>query len=216
MQVPPLGKTEGTSILKQMQCKYHTDRPAEFFCRTCRAPLCEECAEQVQPGVYTCFQCGMLQSVSDVQSSLADKRRKQADKKDKQRKQWGPFHYFVVVSSVLILVMWGVIIFGGQPAPERTAGFAKNERVLLFMVNGALKRYAHYSSNKYPEDLTELAPKYLSLAESDLSHLEKLSYQLDPEAGYRLSLANPRKDSLAVVLTAKGIVSIPSSGGGAE
>ncbi|MBW2311255.1 MAG: hypothetical protein JRF35_09290 [Deltaproteobacteria bacterium] len=41
-----------------MKCKYHPDREAEFFCSSCNAPLCSECAEQSATGEYYCYECG--------------------------------------------------------------------------------------------------------------------------------------------------------------
>ena len=187
-----------------MQCKYHPERKAEFFCASCNAPLCKECAEEVKPGNYLCFQCAMIQSVSEVGTSIKEKREQEEKKK---RKKWGPFRYFVIVSSVLILVMWGYIIFGGQelPATIATVDYGKQGRVLLFMVDGAIKRYAHYEKDKYPESLTDLIPKYLSLEGEQILHLKQLLYQLDPNTGYRLSLASPQPGEMNVVLTSKGI-----------
>jgi hypothetical protein len=197
-----------------MQCKYHPKRQAEFFCAGCNAPLCKECAEESKSGEYFCFQCAMLHSVSEVGTSIINKRDEITEKKVVKKKQWGPFQYFVIISSVLILVMWGVIIFGGQPAPKGTADFAKKGRVLLFMVDGAIKRYAHYEGNKYPEKLVNLVPKYLSFGKDQLFYLEKLSYQKDPRIGYRLSIANPKAGEMNVILTPKGIeYTQPSSGG---
>jgi hypothetical protein len=198
-----------------MQCKHHPDIKAEYFCASCNAPICDECAEEVRPGVYHCFQCAMLQSVSQVGTSLEEKRKRSAQKK-KKSKPWGPFQYFLIVSSVLIIVMWSVILFGGQSAPARTAGFAKKGRVLLFMVNGALKRYAHYEGNTYPESLSALIPKYLPLKESDRHYLENLSYVRDLTAGYRLSLANPKPGEMKVVISAKGIETMPSGEAGSK
>jgi len=190
-----------------MQCKYHRDRLAEFFCASCNAPLCKECADEAKPGEYYCFQCAMIRSVSAVGTSIQEKREKEKDKRLKKKKKWGPFHYFVVVSSILILVMWGVIIFGSPKKPARTvtADFTKKGRVLLFMVDGAIKRYAHYEGNKYPEHLTDLIPKYLPLRESEVFHLKKLSYHRDSKIGYRLSLANPAPGEMNVILSPKGV-----------
>ncbi len=197
-----------------MKCKYHPKRQAEFFCASCNAPLCKECAEESKSGEYYCFQCAMLHSVSEVGISITDKRAEVTEKKAVKKKQWGPFQYFVIISSVLILVMWGVIIFGGQPAPPQRIDFAKKGRVLLFMVDGAIKRYAHYEGNKYPEKLSNLVPKYLSLGKDQLFYLEKLSYQRDPSIGYRLSVANPKAGEMNVILTPKGIeYTQPSSSG---
>ena len=196
-----------------MQCKYHPDRPAEIFCASCNGPLCKECAEEAEPGQYYCFECAMLHSVSEVGTSIREKREKGEEKKEK--KKWGPFRYFVLLSSVLILVMWGIIIFGGQKAPPRTVDFAKKGRVLLFMVDGALKRYAHYEGSRYPEKLSNLVPKYLSLSKEELFHLDRLAYQRDPKAGYRLSLAKAKPGEMKVILTPEGIeyTHPPSSGG---
>ena len=187
-----------------MQCKYHPERPAELFCTSCHAPLCKECAEETSSGEHYCFQCAMLHSVSEVGTTIKDKREKSA-KKGEKKKKWGPFHYFVIVSSVLILVMWGVIIFGGQPAPTRSVDFAKKGRVLLFMVDGAIKRYAHYEGNTYPDNLASLVPKYLTLRKEELVHLRKLSYKRDPRIGYQLSFANPTSGQMNVILSPKGI-----------
>lgn len=188
-----------------MQCKYHPDRPAEVFCASCNAPLCRECAEEAGPGKYYCLQCATLHAVSEVGTSLREKRKKGQEKKEKKKKEWGPFHYFVVLSSVLILVMWGVLIFGGQKAPARTVDFAKKGRVLLLAVGGALKNYALYEGNRYPEQLTDLIPEYLSLREGEAFHLERLSYQRDSKIGYRLSLASPEGGEMDITLTPKGI-----------
>ncbi|MBW2348363.1 MAG: B-box zinc finger protein [Deltaproteobacteria bacterium] len=188
-----------------MKCKYHKNRNAEYFCTSCNAPLCGDCVEEVRPGVYSCFQCAMLHSLSEVGSSLVEKREKASEKKAAKLRRWGPFHYFMMVSSVLILVMWGVILFGGQPAPQRTAQFAKKGRVLLFMVNGAIKRYARYEGARYPASLEELVPKYLALKKTEMHHLSKLLYERDDEVGYRLSLAKPKKGRMNLVLTGKGI-----------
>lgn len=196
-----------------MQCKHHPHRRAEHFCFTCNSPICGECAEEVKPGVYTCFQCAMIHSVSEIGSTMAEKRERAAERSGK-RKSWGPFQYFLVVSCVLIAVMWGVILFGGKSAPARSTEFAKEGRVLLFMVDGALKRYAQYEGNRYPERLSDLVPKYISLKESELSILDKLSYQLDPIAGYSLKLARPGPNDLNVVLSPKGVKYDVSGPGG--
>ena len=197
-----------------MKCKYHPKRQAEFFCASCNAPLCKECAEESKSGEYYCFQCAMLYSVSEGVTTIKNKLD-EIEKKTDRKKQWGPFQYFVIISSVLILVMWGVIIFGGQPAPKGTADFAKKGRVLLFMVDGAIKRYAHYEGNKYPEKLSNLVPKYLSLGKDQLFYLEKLSYKRDPKIGYRLSVVNPKAGGMNVILTPKGIEYTQPSNGGA-
>jgi len=191
-----------------MQCKFHPDRRAEYICFNCNAPLCEECAEEIRPGVYSCFQCAMLQQVSDVGSDLTDRKKRFADQEEKRKKRikFGAFQYFLVVSGVLLAVMWGVILFGGQPAPPGAQKVAKKGRVLLFMVDGALKRYAHYERGEYPEELKDLVPKYLSFEESDFSALDRLSYDRRKRGGYRLALANPKKSDMNVVLSADGLV----------
>ena len=142
----------------------------------------------------------MLQSVSQAGTSLGEKDKKHPGKK---QKKMGPFQYFLITSSVLILVMWSVIIFGGRPAPMRTADFTKNERVFLFMVNGALARYAHYEGTSYPKKLADLIPDYLFLRQTEL--LNELTYKRDRSAGYRLSLTNPKKGEMRLVLSPSGI-----------
>jgi hypothetical protein len=198
-----------------MQCKYHPAKAAEVFCASCNAPLCKDCAEKTPSGEYLCFQCAMVHSVSQVGTSIKDRREKSAEKGVKKKKKWGPFNYFVVVSCVLILVMWGVIIFGGQPAPAKSAGVPKKGRVLLFLVDGALKRYAHYEGNKYPEQLSDLVPKYLALKKEEISNLNELSYQRNVKAGYRLSIARPKAGEMNVTLTPKGVEYTTPSGEGA-
>ena len=194
-----------------MQCKYHPERTAKHFCDSCKAPLCEECAEEIRPGNFLCFQCAMIQSVSEVGTSIKEKREQEEKKK---KKRWGAFHYFVIVSSVLILVMWGYIIFGGQELPTSiaTQDYGKQGRVLLFTVDGALKRYAHYEGNKYPEKLTDLIPKYISLRGEQIVHLQQLAYERDSDGGYRLSLAKPEPGEMNVILTPKGIEYTAPSG----
>ena len=197
-----------------MQCKHHPDRKAEHLCANCSTPICSDCAEEVKPGVYNCFQCAMLQTVSDSSADLTTKHETALKKKGKKKTKWGPFQYFIVLSSVLIAVMWGVIIVG-QPDPQKTSEFAKKGRVLLFMVDGALKRYAHYEGSKYPAKLSDLTPKYLSLRQDELFYLDKLTYESGPATGYRLSLANQKTGEMNIILTPRGIEQIPFKGEGA-
>ena len=188
-----------------MKCKNHPDRRAEHLCASCGKPLCSDCAEEGKEGKYFCFQCAMLSSVSAVGTTMKDKAEKSAGKRDREKRKWTPFRYFVVFSSVLILGMWGVILFGGEKAPTGSADLASQPRVLLFMVDGAIKRYAHYEGNRYPASLNDLVPKYLALGERDRGHLAMLKYVRDPEVGYLLSLAQPELGQLNVVISSKGI-----------
>ncbi len=202
-----------------MRCKYHPDREAVVFCASCNASLCSECAEEVRPGEYACFQCAMLQTVTSVGSNLRERKEKVLEKEVRKKKKWGPFNYFLVVCSVLILVMWGVIIFGGQPTPEQTASMidkGKAGRVLLFLVNGSIRRFAHYEGDRYPDRLTDLVPRYLQLKKSQLASLQSLRYSrdADPAVGYRLSLAHLKKGEMNITLTAGGIkYSVPKEEG---
>ncbi len=198
-----------------MQCKHHPDREAKQYCASCGIPLCDDCAEEQKSGKYFCFKCAMVQSVSEVGTSLKDKRERSAKKKDeKGKKRWGAFKYFLIFSGVLILSMWGFILFGGQEIPANRVDFSNQPRILLFMVDGALKRCAHYEENQYPEKLTDLVPKYLKLASVDLVRLNSLSYQRDDKLGYRLSLKNP-KEGQGIIISAQGIQyeSSPGEGG---
>lgn len=152
----------------------------------------------------------MLQSVSEVGTTIVERKEKAEERENKKGKAWGPFRYFVVVCSVLILVMWGVIIFGGQSPPEQSAAAIDSSqagRVLLFLVNGSIKRFAHYEGNQYPENLAELVPRYLQLKKNQLSFLNKLVYSRnrDPKIGYQLSLAHVNKGEMKVTLTAEGV-----------
>lgn len=190
-----------------MYCKNHQDRQAEHFCAGCGVPLCGECAEETKPGEFYCFKCAMLVSVSAVGTTMKGKRDRLAEKREKEKgkRKWTPFRYFVVISSVMIVVMWGVILFGGQESPAGAADLAGQPRVLLFMVDGALKRHAHYEDGRFPARLTELVPKYLSLRKEEFNLLDTLAYARDPGLGYRLSLARPKPGEMNLVISPKGI-----------
>jgi hypothetical protein len=197
-----------------MKCKNHPNRNADHFCASCGIPICDDCAEETGSGQFYCFQCAMLQSVSQVGNSLVDKRKKTTEKKfERKKREWGPFQYFIILSAVLILVMWGVIIFGGKSGPGKKIDFAKQERVFLFMVDNSIKRYSFYEGNKYPESLTDLVPKYLPLKKEDVPELDMLSYSYDLETGYRLSLANPKPGRMKIIITPEGIEYEPGTGG---
>jgi hypothetical protein len=156
----------------------------------------------------------MLVSVSAAGTTIKGKREKAAEQKAKEKKKRTPFHYFVMVSSVMILVMWGVILFGGQKAPAGAADLGNQPRVLLFMVDGALKRYAHYEENQYPSQLADLVPKYLPLKKEDLSLLDRLNYAKDPSVGYRLSLAKPKPGDMNIIISPQGVRYETPPGGG--
>jgi hypothetical protein len=188
-----------------MYCKHHPDRPAEHFCAGCGISICADCAEETKAGEFYCFQCAMLVSVSAAGTSVRGKIERLADRKEKSKKRWTPFRYFVLISSVMILVMWGVILFGGQKAPAGAADLAGQPRILLFMVDGGLKRYAHYEGGRYPASLTDLLPRHLSLRKEELPLLDTLSYARDFQLGYRLSLAKPRPGEMNLIISPKGI-----------
>jgi len=185
-----------------MKCKYHPNREANKFCSICHVPLCDECAEELNPGTYTCFNCAMIRQLSEGGSKLTQRR---SISQAKRKKRWGPFQYVFVLSCALIIVMWGVIIFGGRPSPSSKKGMPKAGKALLFMVDGAIKRYAHYEGNGYPDSLLDLIPKYLVIKDTELGCLKQLSYRKDPAKGYLLTLRQPKKDEAGLVLTAKGI-----------
>jgi len=199
-----------------MQCKNHPDRKAQYFCSGCKVPLCAECAEETRPGEFYCFKCAMLVSVSAVGTSIKGKREKIAEQKEKtkEKKKRTPFHYFVMVSSVMILVMWGVILFGGQKAPAGAADLGNQPRVLLFLVDGSLKRFAHYEGDRFPSQLTDLIPKYLSLKKEEIPLLDMLRYSRDESLGYRLSLAKPKPGDMNIIISPKGVRYETLPGGG--
>jgi hypothetical protein len=147
----------------------------------------------------------MFQTVSGVGTSLKEKKEKAAEKKLEQKKKLGPFHYFVATSSVLIIVMWGVILFGGQKAPAGTAALGQDNRVLLFFVDSAVKRHFIYEGKRYPNSLLDMIPKYLVISEKEIPILGKLNYQRISNHGYRLSFANPKPGELNIVITPKGV-----------
>lgn len=188
-----------------MKCQNHPDHDAENFCASCGIPICNDCTEKSSTGDPYCFQCAMLHSVSEVGTSLSDKKEKVDKKKLLKKKPWGPFHYFVIVSSTLIAVMWIVIIFGGEKAPGKKINFAQQGRVFLFMVDSSIKRFAHYEGNRYPEDLADLVPKYLPINKEDIPELGRLIYKQDPKTGYSLSFANPKPGEMNIIITPKGI-----------
>jgi len=158
----------------------------------------------------------MLHSVSAVGTGLTEKQAKAIEKKAKKKKKWGPFQYFLTVSSTLILVMWMVIIFGGQKAPEKSGVVlerGKANRVLLFLVDGALKRYAHYEGNRYPETLSDLVPKYIQMRKDQTHLLNRLSYVKSPGTGYELSIADAGAGDMNIILTPRGVKYAKPSGG---
>jgi hypothetical protein len=117
---------------------------------------------------------------------------------------------------VVIVAMWAGILFGGQPPPTRTADFAKKPEFLLFMVDVAIKRYAHYGGNRYPERLSDLVPKYVPLGKDELFHLDKLSYRRDSEAGYYLLLGDAKAGEMSIILSPQGIAYDSPANGGSQ
>lgn len=190
-----------------MRCKNHPDREAAHYCIGCGIPICDDCTEESKPGEYVCFQCAMLSSVSKVGGTIKDRQEKLVEKKEKakEKRRWTPFRYFLVVSCVLIVVMWGVILFGGQTPPSGAADYASQPRVLLFLVDSAVKRFAHQEGNQYPARLRDMIPKYLKMRDEDIPILEALSYETNPRIGYRLSFARPKPGEMNIVMTPKGI-----------
>ena len=73
------------------------------------------------------------------------------------------------------------------------------------MVDSAIKRYAHYEGNMYPDKLMDLIPKYLSIGDKQATQLIGLYYERDPEVGYRLTLANPIPGEMRIIITPSGI-----------
>ena len=128
-----------------------------------------------------------------------------------RKKKWGMFHLYLLISAALIIAMWGVLIRGGEPPPLRTAHVVERPTVLLFLVDGAIRRYAHYEERGYPERLSDLHPKYVPLRKEELSCLEVLSYSTDPAEGYRLALIDRSAGDVIIMLSPEGIVQMDPS-----
>jgi len=60
------------------------------------------------------------------------------EQEENRKKDWGPFHLYLLISAALIIAMWGLIIRGGEPPPPRTAHFVERPTLLLFLVDGAI------------------------------------------------------------------------------
>jgi hypothetical protein len=147
----------------------------------------------------------MFQTVSGVGSSLKEKREKSVEKKAGKKLELGPFHYFLIMCSVMIVVMWGVILFGGEKPLGKPLDVDANPRVFLFMVDSAVKRYHHYEGNQYPEKLSDLVPKYLPLNKESINHLNRLDYQKDSDKGYLLSFVKSEPGEMKITMSARGI-----------
>ena len=149
----------------------------------------------------------MMTSISAVGTTMRDKKERVAAGRAKVKKKLTAFHYFIILTSTLILAMWGFILFGGQEFPdfEGNVNLAGNTRVLLFMVDGGIKNYAHANGNTYPQRLPDLVPDYLSISSDQLRHLALLSYERDPKTGYRLFLTNPKPGEMHIIISAHGI-----------
>ena len=197
--------------MSYMKCKNHPDRQASHHCEGCGKPICDECAEMVKQGVYMCFGCAMLQSISRVDTAIGRRHEKATHKRlSTKKKTWGPFHYFVTASSLLILAMWGTILFGGQKAPSVISNShegGKAGRVFLFMVDNAIRRYAHHENNGFPLGLVELVPDYLKIKGQQMPLLKQLTYKRDenPKIGYSLSFEAPKEDDLDIIITSQGL-----------
>jgi len=149
----------------------------------------------------------MMTSISAVGATIRDKKERAADGRAKVKKKLTVFHYFIILTSTLILVMWAFILFGGQEFPdfEGNVNLAGNTRILLFMVDGGIKNYAHANGSIYPERLPDLVPDYLSIGSDQLRHLALLSYEKDSKIGYRLFLADPKPGEMRIIISAHGI-----------
>ena len=131
--------------------------------------------------------------------------------KENRKKEWGMFHLYLLISAALIIAMWGLIIRGGEPSPPRTAHVVERPTVLLFLVDTAIRRYAHHEERGYPEQLSDLHPKYVPLRKEELSCLETLSYSTDPAEGYRLALIDRSAGGVTIMLSPEGIVQMDPS-----
>jgi hypothetical protein len=147
----------------------------------------------------------MFQTVSGAGLSLQEKREKAAEKKGEKRLRLGPFHHFLIVCSAMIVVMWGVILFGGKKPMGDPFDVDKHPRVFLFMVDSAIKRYHHYEKKGYPDKLPDLTPKYLPLRKDDQVHLNRLTYRKDEQKGYLLAFARSKPGEMKLTISAKGI-----------
>ena len=188
-----------------MKCKHHPNRDALHYCSSCGIPICADCTEEVKPGDYYCFQCAMFRTVAGVGVTLKDKREKSVEKKAGKKIKLGPFHYFVMICSVMIVVMWGVILFGGQKPVGKPLDVDQNPRVFLFLVNNAIKRHHHYERGMFPDKLEDLVPRYMPLNKEDMVHFNKLAYRKDKEKGYTLSFVKSKPGEMKITISSEGI-----------
>jgi len=129
------------------------------------------------------------------------------------QEDWGPFHLTLLISAAVIIALLGVIIRGGEPPPPRTIRVIERPTLILFLVDGALRRCTHYEGTGYPERLSDLPVKYMPIKKEDFLSLEMLSYSTDATEGYRLSLTDRDTGDVIMVLSPQGIVDMSSSEG---
>ncbi len=97
-----------------MECKHHPNRQADHLCTICGVPMCKNCSQVVTGDRDYCFHCAMFDSILTADNSGRDEGAEPAEQTLRENRKWSPFQYFSIVSSLLLLIMWIVVVFGGS------------------------------------------------------------------------------------------------------
>lgn len=112
---------------------------------------------------------------------------------------------FVSVSLLLIFVMIGINVYWRYDLPGVIPGVETRDGSLLFLTDSALRRYALYENNRYPDTLTQLVPRFLPLGPPEARLLAAMNYERDAVSGYLLSLIGAHEAVPELTMTCEGI-----------
>jgi hypothetical protein len=174
-----------------MGCAYHPDRDSVSYCGHCKADLCESCVIRIEKRGSFCHRCLLALSLQEVKGETSRREQDEEDVRVGLQKAWRPTYIQAVVALglVLVLVLVGLQLHWSQTEPRPRIILDLTQPVeLLAGVQAALEEYYLAKGNRYPENLYDLVPEFLSDEGRNLRALSYLLYNRAVSEGYFLRI----------------------------
>lgn len=187
-----------------MKCISHPDRQAKTFCVTCKRPICEDCAIEVDDGTSLCMKC----TVTSTLRQMSDRRQEKAKTKEsrkteaKAKKKKRSFVRLLVVGSIGLVLAVAELLFYYRVSKVEVAQFvpSKSPTTFAVMIDQAIRGYSRDHGGVVPNGLQDLIGKYLPKDKIKPGDLEDFIYVRKTETSYEFRPKRMESDLMPTLI----------------
>ncbi|MBW2067031.1 MAG: B-box zinc finger protein [Deltaproteobacteria bacterium] len=195
-----------------MKCSSHPYRNAEFRCVSCRKPLCEDCAIEIQDGKYGCMNCSLRSTLEEINERRHEKissRNKKETEKEAKKKKKAYLRILIPVSVGLVIAIVELLLYYKITSTREVGAFQPDENPSAFVIviRQAISDYSRDHKGVAPGRLEELLGKYLPKESVSAMDLEAFHYERRSHYSYVLEPRYAPNDlPVDLVFTDQGLI----------